>query len=264
MRSFLIGLLIDLQFFTIVPVRRELPMDKIYIHRAIQCFPLIGLLFGLVMAGSLYILEEWTPLSALAIAFLLWLLTIIWTGGLHLDGWIDVSDAFFSYQDKERRLDIMKDSRTGAFGVISVIVLLGARFLFIYEIAEHLHQWSFFLIMFLPVLSRSAMGYLLCRLPLAKQGGFGAFFQNGAGKGSLSPYGFFILAGILAGVIADKELGSMLILLSVFCFVILFFLQRKIIRWFGGITGDVIGASVEGVELGLWMVVWLLHYFVTA
>ena len=103
-------------------------MEKKYIHRSIQTFPLVGLLLGLIMGGVLYALAEWTPFSVLATAFILWLLTILLTGGLHLDGWIDASDAFFSYQDQARRLEIMKDSRTGAFGVISVIVLLGTRF----------------------------------------------------------------------------------------------------------------------------------------
>ena len=47
---------------------------------------------------------------------------------------MDASDAFFSYRDRERRLEIMKDPRIGAFGVLRCLVLLSARFLFIYEI----------------------------------------------------------------------------------------------------------------------------------
>lgn len=83
----------------------------------------------------------------------------------------------FSYQDKERRLEIMKDSRTGAFGVISVIVLLAARFLFIYEIVERVNEWTYFLIIALPLLSKCVMGYLLIRMPLAKKRGSVLFFK---------------------------------------------------------------------------------------
>lgn len=53
---------------------------------------------------------------------------------------------------------------------------------------------------------------------------------------------------------------SLLLMSVVLVFAIYY--SRKIVHWFGGITGDVLGASVEGVEFILWMVVWLLHYYV--
>ena len=260
--SAVIGFLINLQFFTAIPFKKELPMDKKYIHRAIQTFPLVGIFLGLILGGVLYALEEWAPFSTLAIAFILWLLTIVLTGGLHLDGWIDASDAFFSYQDQARRLEIMKDSRTGAFGVISVIVLLGARFLFIYEIIGRLHVWSYFLIILLPFLSKCVMGYLLCKMPLAKKEGLGAFFQSAARKNSLHLYWVYILISIIVAFVLGTEFGILLAILLAATAVFLLFLKRKIVAWFGGITGDVLGASVEGVELWLWFILWLLHYFV--
>ena len=147
---------------------------------------------------------------SLAIAFILWFLTIVLTGGLHLDGWIDASDAFFSYQDQARRLEIMKDSRTGAFGVISVIVLLGARFLFIYEIIDRLHVWRYFLIILLPFLSKCVMGYLLCKMPLAKKEGLGAFFQSAARKNSLHLYWVYILISIIVAFVLGTEFGILI------------------------------------------------------
>lgn len=98
--SGVIGFLINLQFFTVFPIKKQLPMEKKYIHRAIQTFPLVGLLLGLILGGVLYALVEWTPLSSLSIAFFLWFLTMALTGGLHLDGWIDASDAFFPIRIK--------------------------------------------------------------------------------------------------------------------------------------------------------------------
>lgn len=262
--SAVIGFLINLQFFTAIPLKKELPMEKKYIHRAIQTFPLVGALLGLIMGGVLYALVQWTPFSILAIAFVIWLLTIVLTGGLHLDGWIDASDAFFSYQDQARRLEIMKDSRTGAFGVISVIVLLSARFLFIYEIVNHLNVWSYFLIILLPFLSKCVMGYLLCKMPLAKQEGLGAFFQSAARKNSLHMYGVYILIIVIVAFILGMQFGILLVIMLAATIIFWLFLKRKIMTWFGGITGDVLGASVEGVELWLWFILWLLHYFVTA
>lgn len=259
--SGVIGFLINLQFFTVLPIKKQLPMEKKYIHRAIQTFPLVGLLLGLILGGVLYALVKWTPLSSLSIAFFLWFLTMAITGGLHLDGWIDASDAFFSYQDKERRLEIMKDSRTGAFGVISVIVLLAARFLFIFEIVERVNEWTYFLIIALPLLSKCVMGYLLIRMPLAKKEGLGAFFQSAVMKSSLPIYWLYLLVSLAFAWIIDFKLVPLFFIMCLAAVFFLVYMKRKILSWFGGITGDVLGASVEGVELWLWLILWLLHYF---
>ncbi|MEK4539011.1 adenosylcobinamide-GDP ribazoletransferase [Peribacillus sp. FSL K6-1552] len=256
-----IGFLINLQFFTVFPIKKQLPMDKKYIHRAIQTFPLVGLFLGLILGGVLYALVEWTPLSSLSIAFVVWFLTMALTGGLHLDGWIDASDAFFSYQDKERRLEIMKDSRTGAFGVISVIVLLAARFIFIYEIVDRVNEWTYFLIISLPLLSKCVMGYLLSRMPLAKKEGLGAFFQSAVRKNSLSIYWLYFIVSFAVAWSIDFKLVTLFFIMCLAALLFLLYIKRKIVSWFGGITGDVLGASVEGVELWLWLILWLLHYF---
>jgi adenosylcobinamide-GDP ribazoletransferase len=128
------GLIMCIQFFTSIPIPYEVPMDRRHMNMAIKMFPVLGLLQGLLYSALMYVLFEGTPLSALAIAFIIWLALIVITGGIHLDGWMDSSDAFFSYRDKSKRLEIMKDPRIGAFGVLSVIVILSARFLFVYEI----------------------------------------------------------------------------------------------------------------------------------
>ncbi|CAH0344997.1 Adenosylcobinamide-GDP ribazoletransferase [Bacillus sp. CECT 9360] len=238
-------------------------MDKEYINKTFHTFPLLGLLQGMVYAVLLFVLLEWTPLSPLAAAFFLWLLTIIITGGLHLDGWIDASDAYFSYRDIPKRLEIMSDPRTGAFGVISVIVLLGSRMLFLYEIIQNIKPWSYSLIIMVPFLGRTAMGLILAKMPLAKTDGLAAFFQAAAGKNSTAVYPVYLaLAGLALLSTNVTSFYSFIVLIIVLIFSMLF-LKRKIIKWFGGITGDVNGASVEGVELILWMTIWLLHYFVT-
>jgi adenosylcobinamide-GDP ribazoletransferase len=262
--SALIGFLINLQFFTVIPIKKQLPMEKKYMNRAIQLLPLTGLFLGIIISTFTYILVHWTPFSILAVSFLIWLLTIILTGGLHLDGWIDASDALFSYQDQQKRLEIMKDPRTGAFGVLSVIVLLAARFLFIYEIIARLEPATFLLILLIPFFSRVSMGLLLIHMPLAKQGGLAAFFQRAVQKNSTTIYWLYMCV-LLAGLyVIDHFIGllaSGMVVSAGFFFLLV---KRKIMNWFGGITGDVLGASVEGVEIWLWLTVWLLHYFAMA
>lgn len=261
MRKLLKGFLINLQFFTAIPVHLELPMDKAHLKSAVQAFPLLGLVQGGIYASIFYVLLEYTPFSNLAVAFFLWLMTIVLTGGIHLDGWMDASDGYFSYKDQEKRLQIMNDPRTGAFGVLSVIVLLSSRFLFIYETTVNVHIISYLTIAAIPLLSKSVMGLLLLTVKSAKKEGLGAIFQSSATSKDLWTYLVYIIGFLVFVIFFDGGFYYVSILL-VAAVLILLFCRRKAIKWFGGITGDILGAAVEGTELILWMTLWLLHYFV--
>jgi adenosylcobinamide-GDP ribazoletransferase len=261
MMKFLKGFLINLQFFTAIPITLELPMDKEHLRKAIQTFPLLGLFQGIIYSSVFYVFNEFTSFSHLASVFLLWLATILLTGGIHLDGWMDASDAYFSYQDQEKRLEIMKDPRTGAFGVLSIIVLLSCRFLFIYESTVNVESFSYIFIAVIPFLSKSVMGVLLLTVKSAKNEGLGSLFQSAAKPQALWPYPVYFIGVLFLVMLFHKEffLVGFLILVAAAC---LFFCRHKAVKWFGGITGDVLGSAVEGTELILWMTVWLLHYFV--
>ncbi|MCM3566959.1 adenosylcobinamide-GDP ribazoletransferase [Neobacillus mesonae] len=248
------GFLIGLQFFTAIPISKQFPMDQDHLKRTIQAFPLLGLFQGVIYSCLLYSLLEYTPFSYLAAAFLVWLVTIVLTGGIHLDGWMDASDAYFSYQDQDKRLEIMKDPRTGAFGVISIIVLLSCRFLFIYEMTVNVQPLFFVLIAVIPFLSKSVMGVILLTVKSAKQEGLGFMFQKAADLKALWIYPVYWLAMVLLFPISW--------ILFAAASVSFFLIRRKVVKWFGGMTGDVLGATVEGTELILWMTLWLLHYFV--
>ncbi|WP_270180077.1 adenosylcobinamide-GDP ribazoletransferase [Alkalihalobacillus sp. CinArs1] len=261
--SWLQGILINLQFFTTIPVHRELSMGNVQVKRAVQTFPLIGLMQGALTSGFLYALVIWTPFSNLAISFMLWLFMIVLSGGIHLDGWMDASDAFFSYQQLEKRLQIMSDPRTGAFGVLSVIVLLGSKFLFIYETIQEINLVTYLLIATIPFLSKSVMGIFLITIQPSKEEGLATFFQKAVQPSSRWIYllftGIYVMVVFL---IVDEAVFLILTMIGV-TVVLAWFMKRKIVRWFGGITGDVLGASVEGTEVLLWMTVWLSYYFVT-
>jgi len=255
------GFLINLQFFTSIPIPYELPMDKAHLEKTIKTFPLLGLMQGGIYAFILYAILQWTPFSTLTAAFAVWLAMIILTGGIHLDGWMDTSDAFFSYRDKEKRLEIMSDPRTGAFGVLSIIVLLSTRFLFIYEMVERLSPNSYMFIALIPFFSKMIMGVLLLRVDAAKKEGLGSLFKQAANEKTLLIYPIYLILLIgISTVFIPKVLLGIFALLFV-SVIVLLFLQKKIIAWFGGMTGDVLGASVEGTEVLLWMTLWLLHYF---
>jgi len=261
MKSYINGLIIVLQFFSVLPIKREVSMTSKHLERAVRMFSVFGLMTGAVYASVAYGLMQYTPLSLLAVAFVLWFVTIIATGGIHLDGWMDTSDAFFSYRDKKKRLSILKDPQIGAFGVLSVIVLLSAKFLFIYETLEAHTPLTFILIGLIPFYSRIGMGMMLILVSSAKSSGLGVMFQKAGNQSTLWSYlpililvllGMFIYAWP-AGMLASGMLAVTLLLFYMY--------KKKVIDWFGGMNGDIIGAFVEGVEVFLWMVLWLLHFY---
>ncbi|MBI5123898.1 MAG: adenosylcobinamide-GDP ribazoletransferase, partial [Candidatus Omnitrophica bacterium] len=118
MSSFLAAL----QFLTIVPISIKKISVK-QISRAVIYFPIVGLLLGLALwaADYLLILAQFDPLiSNIIIVVLL----IIATGGLHLDGLSDTSDALFGGRDKTEMLRIMRDPHVGTMGVLAIISTL--------------------------------------------------------------------------------------------------------------------------------------------
>ncbi|MBR3298614.1 MAG: adenosylcobinamide-GDP ribazoletransferase [Clostridia bacterium] len=95
--------------------------------RMLACLPLIGVLVGAVWALAAFLLARFACPKPLA-AFVLAMLPYLLVGFLHLDGFSDVCDAILSRCDLEMRQRILKDPHIGAFGVISIVILLIARF----------------------------------------------------------------------------------------------------------------------------------------
>lgn len=97
--------------------------------------PLIGLLMGAVWAG-IYLLMELIGLPTIFEALVMTLYPFLISGCIHLDGFMDVSDAVLSRRDLPERQRILKDSNVGAFAVISVVMLFLAIFAAMYQIAD--------------------------------------------------------------------------------------------------------------------------------
>ena len=109
-------------FLTIFPVSHNMDRDPRNVSNSRAFYPAVGLLMGLILVGveeaSSRLFSE--PLTA---AFLVAAMVIV-TRGLHLDGLMDVFDGVFGGFTRERRLEIMRDSRVGAFGVVGGMTVL--------------------------------------------------------------------------------------------------------------------------------------------
>lgn len=257
------GFLLSLQFFTSIPIYRSIPLEPSTLKRAIQSFPIVGLLIGFLLLGLGYAFSQWTPFSPLAVAFLIFIASIVSTGGIHIDGWIDCSDAYFSYRDTDKRLDIMKDPRVGSFGVLSVILLLATKFFAMYETIVRLDIFDLSVMVSIPFLSRIGAGVLLVIGVPARQEGLATFFQKGIEKKDLSVYLIYVFVVSMIFFIALNESWIIYAILLFSVLLWIPFVYRWIHRQYGGITGDTIGAAIEGGETLLWIVLWLCAYYVT-
>ncbi|WP_179885014.1 adenosylcobinamide-GDP ribazoletransferase [Bacillus sp. AFS015802] len=251
----------NVQFFTTLPVRKQFSVEKDEIKWMVRSFPILGLFIGMLLWGGYVLLDSFTPLSPLALSFYIWVMPFLLTGGLHLDGYMDASDAYFSYRDKTKRLDIMKDPRIGAFAVLSLLVMLSSRFVFIYE-TIHYTDFAMISIMLLwiPFFSRVLMGASLILITPAQESGMGFGFSK-----HLTVHELIWLLGyvLLVGVVSSIYLNglSLYVIFTIVTFGFFLVVHLNTIKWFGGMTGDTVGASVEGVEWVLWMTIWLLVLF---
>lgn len=89
------GILLALQFFTAIPVTKELPLGRKEVTSMYVALPFVGAVIGLVMYVVSVLLLDVVHVGPLLAAVLVLLAGILLTGGLHLDGWADTGDAFF-------------------------------------------------------------------------------------------------------------------------------------------------------------------------
>lgn len=165
------GFLQSLSMYSAIPVpklRWESRSDR----HMLAMYPVVGLVIGALWYGVAWLLL-WTGVPAMPAGAMLTAVPFLLTGFLHLDGFMDVCDAVLSRRDKARRLEILRDSHTGAFAVISVGILFLLQFSAVYELAGDTARLP--LLLLVPVLSRGWSGFGLLRLPLLEGSSMGAW-----------------------------------------------------------------------------------------
>ena len=118
----LASFLAALRFLTIVPLAWRCEQDGRFFTASLAWFPVIGLLIGLAAAVLISFLIPFFPPPVLAMAAIVLMAGV--SGCLHLDGLADSGDGLLSARPQERILEIMRDSHTGAMGVIAIVVVL--------------------------------------------------------------------------------------------------------------------------------------------
>ncbi|HHV65315.1 MAG TPA: adenosylcobinamide-GDP ribazoletransferase [Peptococcaceae bacterium] len=243
MKDFLSAIVIAFSFLTAIP----LPMLE-WKEQRIKFLPVLMPLVGLGIGSlgyCLFCLLDNFAFSVFSKAVIMALFYPFITGGLHLDGLMDTADAYFSRQSIEQKLKIMKDSRVGAFAVITLISLLLLKVAFFSELFLAGRERAY-LLLFIPVSSRIVQAVMLCSFPYAKEDGLAVMFGKNQRKGVIYTLSLFL--AITAGFIYLLDgFYSLLLPLGLILFTgFYYFFARKN---FGGITGDIVGAYVELAEL---------------
>jgi len=248
-----------IRFLTIIPIpglRRILSTQDTQTSRpsfglGSGYFPLVGLLLALLL--SILVVALRTLVPPLALSVLLVVVLVILTGGIHLDGLMDSCDGLFGGATPERRLEIMKDSRVGSFGVLGGVSALLLKFAFLASL-----QGSLLIPALLITLttSRWTMTLALSIFPNARSTGLGVTFRQIITRGRL------LLAGIVALIVA--LVFGYLVGLAVFVVVTIVAIGVGvwIARQLDGLTGDTYGAIAELAEvIALLLLVILPRWF---
>jgi len=211
---------------------------------------------GTTVAAILYSVTQWTASSEVMLAFIVLGLFALWTGGLHLDGFIDMGDAYFSYRDREKRLEILDDPRVGAFGVLSVLFLLMGKFVILYELFVQ-QKFALWMVIILPFLTRVGMSFYFLSLKCAKEKGLAYYFRTHiyVARLNIGMLLSFVLGLVI--VLAVTQFSMLPIILVIVLGIALVLFRQFTMRNFGGVSGDLLGASIEGMEVVLWVTLLL-------
>lgn len=246
-----------LMLLTRLPTGRSGSPDDASVARAAWIFPVVGLLVG-AAGGGIFMLASYLGLGMASAALLAMGTQVLLTGALHEDGLADTADGFGGGRSRERKLEIMRDSRIGTYGVVALILILSLRFTALQDIASNLlsisdeleeaaGQNSAVIIALIAAgaLSRAAMAVVWYLLPPARNDGLAA------GSGTVS-FASAAIAAILAALIAFAALPGFAFIVACAAATVLAMAIAALAQWqIRGHTGDVLGAAQQIAEVGV-------------
>ena len=176
MPRYLKGLYMSLGMFSIIPQPFRL-WDEKAANLVLPCFPIVGGLIGVLWWGIAQLLSI-SGLHIMLVSAVLALTPFIASGFLHLDGYMDTSDAVLSRRPIEEKLHILKDPHTGAFAIIMLAVLFLVQFASVYALIEKGKYLS--LLIIIPVVSRCCTALSVLCLKTMPQSAYANMFRQNA------------------------------------------------------------------------------------
>ena len=226
------------QFLTRIPA----PVGDYRLESGLAWLPVVGLLLG----GALALADaglSWLQFSPLVTSALVVVLLLGLTGALHADGLMDTCDAVFCHASPERRLEIMRDPRAGAFGVVGLVCVVALKIAAVDALPSSVRPQ---LLALTPALGRWSIVLVATAFPYGRVGGLGAPLKAAATpRALLAASALPMLAAVLVGF-----LGLAALALAAAMAVAL---GRWLMRLLPGLTGDCYGAVCEVVETVVWL-----------
>ncbi len=247
--------LLALGFFTRIPVPNFADFQESDLNHSAKYFPLIGIIVGLIGAGSFALSAELLPQN---LAVLISMATTIYlTGAFHEDGLADSADGLGGGWQREQILTIMQDSRLGTYGAVALFLMLFAKFQLLSSLDSYLVPFA---LIAGHALSRLAAVYIMASLnytkpegkskPLATQ--INALDLLLANLFGLLPF-FAIIALLFVNNRALEITVKFVLMALIPVFLSWVWWRHKINKWLGGYTGDTLGAMQQIAELAFYV-----------
>ena len=238
-----------LTFLTRIPMPIQFDVEYEDYVSAVFWTPIIALIIG----APLYFLQKLSLyIDPYILSVCILALYLFISGGLHLDGLADTMDAFGSNRSRQRKLEILSDSHIGTFGVLSIAIYCLSMFVLITKVPP-------FSLLLFPLVGRTAALVCAKTHTYARETGLGKSFVEGT---KLWYIGFSIVlyAGFAYLVLGRIDAVNILIALIPFVLsvVIIWAIVHGMCKKIGGITGDLIGFSIESTT-----VLFLLFTYIT-
>jgi adenosylcobinamide-GDP ribazoletransferase len=236
--GFLAELQLAFSFLTILPVIDRRRAADTTVAASFAWFPLVGLIIGASLCGLDWILAFFLGQVMRSVIVVLFL-TII-TGAVHIDGLADTADALGGGRDRDRALEIMRDSRLGTFGAVAVFFDLTLKILALSTLAG---ARRFDALLVAPMLARLALVAIPYGMSYLRERGAGSVLLERPDSLSRT-----IVIALLTIVLAATLAGFSVVLIGAAVVLATRLFYR---RWLGGVTGDLIGAGGELVEIAI-------------
>lgn len=241
-----------LQFLTRIRIVKQTSWDNGSFARSVPWFSLVGAVIGLCLAGLNYIMLPYV--DTLVRCVVLVIFEILLTGGLLCDGLMDTADGIFSGRERERMLEIMKDSRVGSNGIIVFISVVLLKIAFYQALTDEMITLALFT---MPIVTRLGIVFAITHFKYARKEGTGGMFALGTEKS----YTYFAL--FMAIVFIAVTFSPVIYLASLLCLLYCLSVAKYVQKVLGGLTGDVYGFIAETGNVAFVFFVYVFYTFIT-